>query len=627
MKQSRILYSLLLPLLAVFTAAASGQELLRHADRLEELGGLLSEETPSPRVFALKTPWAADVTPVNVHPEYPRPTMVREEWMNLNGLWNWRDTTRPAGVATGVAMRNDGTILVPFPIESALSRVGRNVERFACSRSFRIPEHWPKGHRVLLHFGAVDWEAVIMVNGRTVGKHQGGYDSFSFDITDFLRPPGTGLNELVVHVYDPTDRGDQPCGKQSVTASGSRYTASSGIWQTVWLEPVPPEYFRSVQCVADVDSATVTVLPLIENPRKSLFIYAEAFDGDKPVAKAYGGSDGPLLMRFPKEAVKTWSPDAPHLFQIRLRLLEGERTVDRVGGYFAFRKVDLARDSEGRARIRLNGKILFQMGVIDQGYWPDGLYTAPGDLAIQTDIKVAKSLGFNVIRKHQKIEPERWYYWCDRIGMLVWQDMPAASNRTPEAKSQFQSELQRLVLLRANHPSIIVWTLFNEGRGQHQTQDYVEMLRDLDPTRLVNAASGWRNDSGLGHLNDHHKFPGPEMPEPDSRRASVLGSFGGFTLVPPEKNLWTPDTWGFQHVSDSETLLKRFDAQHEILQRLILEEGLAGAVFHQLTDVESECNGLASYDRELLKVPPDDFQRINRETILLGSEPAEGGRP
>ncbi len=236
-----------------------------------------------------------------------------------------------------------------------------------------------------------------------------------------------------------------------------------------------------------------------------------------------------MLMRFQPGTVKTWSPDRPHLYQIRLRLIEGEETLDQIGSYFAFRKIDKVRDDKGHERIQLNGKILFQMGVIDQGYWPDGLYTAPGDLAIQTDIKVAKSLGFNVIRKHQKVEPERWYYWCDRIGMLVWQDMPGASNRTPEAKKQFQNELQRLVLQRANHPSIIVWTLFNEGRGQHQTSDYVQMLREIDPTRLVNAASGWRNEPGVGDLNDHHQFPGPEMPpEADPNRVAALGAFGAF---------------------------------------------------------------------------------------------------
>ncbi len=619
-------------LLAAFPISA--QDSILREERFQQLGDsaatqsatAVSADSATPTINFLKTPWSAEVTPAHVHPEYPRPTMTRENWMSLNGLWNWRDTTQPAAVATGVSAATQATILVPFPIESTLSRIGpfiaRHSDRFACSRSFQIPENWPKNHRVLLHFGAVDWEAVVLLNGQLIGKHQGGYDSFSFDITDQLRRNG-GLNELIVHVFDPTDRGDQPCGKQSILTSGNRYSAVSGIWQTVWLEPVPPEHFRSVQYIADADAATLTILPVIAKPRKNLFIYAEAFDGENTMAEAYGGSDGPLLLRFAPETIKQWSPDNPHLYLIRLRILEENVTIDQIGSYFAFRNVDSVRDDKGQMRIRLNGKILFQLGIIDQGYWPDGLYTAPTDVAIQTDIKVAKSLGFNVIRKHQKIEPERWYYWCDRIGMLVWQDMPGAANRTAESKANFRNELQKMVLQRVNHPCIVVWTIFNEGWGQHQTAEYVDMIHELDPTRLVNAASGWNHTAGLGDLNDHHQFPGPEMPTVDPKRASVLGAFGAFTLVPPEKNRWTSNTWGFQHVSDSKTLLRRYGAQHETLRNMIFDEGLAGAMFHQLSDIEGECNGMASYDRELLKVPPDDFYRINRETIRLGSEPSD----
>jgi hypothetical protein len=350
-----------------------------------------------------------------------------------------------------------------------------------------------------------------------------------------------------------------------------------------------------------------------------LTLSVEAFDGEETVAKVYGGSEGTLLMQFDKDTLKSWSPDSPHLYQIRVRLLDKDIQVDQVGSYCAFRKIELGRDKQGFSRIRLNGQTLFQMGVIDQGYWPDGLYTPPSDDAIRMDIRVAKSLGFNVIRKHLKIEPDRWYYWCDRIGMLVWQDMPSGENRTLEAQVQFREELQKMVQLISNHPSIVLWTIFNEGSGQHHTAEYVEMVAKLDPTRLINGAGGWI-DAGVGHLNDAHKFPGPEMPKLNPDRASIIGSFGGFTLVPPEKNLWTSETWGFQHVPDSESLLKRYQSLHKELRQMIQTHGLAGAVFHQLTDTEAECNGLTSYDRVLLKIPPEEFYKINRETIRLGNE-------
>ncbi len=600
----RLVFSTII-VLVLLSGSPKAQELVNPR---EQSGGI----TPgTPRTASLKTPWGKEVTPENVHPEYPRPLMVRDRWINLNGLWEVKEGTRP----TSEPFREK--ILVPFPVESSLSGIGRPMESIVYRRFFTIPDTWPKERRLLLHFGAVDWGATVWVNGKQVGTHLGGYDPFSFEITDFVE--NNGPNELIVAVVDPTNGGEQPRGKQTSTPSGIWFTSVSGIWQTVWLEPVATEYIKSITVTGDVDRGEIAVRAEVSKPRKDLFLVAEFFDGDKSIATVYGGSDGPLLGRIPKDALKLWSPDSPHLYQIRVKLLDKETTVDQIGTYCGLRKIELAPDAEGKIRIRLNNRQLFLLGVLDQGYWPDGLYTAPSDQAIQSDLQVAKSLGFNMIRKHVKVEPQRWYYWADRLGLLVWQEMPSAENRTSESKRQFEEELKRMMQTLSPHPSIVVWTLFNEGWGQHQTAELVEKMMLLDPSRLVNGASGWK-DFGVGQLVDHHKFPGPEAPKSDGKRAPVIGSFGGLTLVPPKANLWTTETWGYQHVADSATLLGRYRTMNDELRRLAKSEGLCGAVFHQLADVESECNGFISYDRVVLKVPPETVQRINRETIDSASE-------
>ncbi|MGL4594631.1 MAG: glycoside hydrolase family 2 protein [Thermoguttaceae bacterium] len=592
------------------------------------------------QTISLLTPWGKEVNAQNVHTDYPRPTMVREEWLNLNGLWEWNEqfgnesclTVSSFGEnpATKIPIVSDAIyknrILVPFPIESHLSGIGNaanrttnSVEQSEYRRFFTIPSNW-RDQRVLLHFGAVDWEATVFINGKLVGTHRGGYDPFSFEVTSFIHPDLNQPNELIVRVTDPTNRGMQMRGKQLITPSGIWYSPVSGIWQTVWLEPVPKSFIRSIRYSTDIHAGTLTLFPEVSfgtsgQPNSSnAFLFVEAFDGDEVIAKGYGGSLGPILLQFSKHKLKAWSPDSPHLYQIRVRLLENDKQVDQVGSYVAFRQVDIIQDEKGHSLIRLNGDPLFQMGVIDSGYWPDGLYTPPSDAAIQSDIQVAKSLGFNVIRKHLKIESERWYYWADRLGILVWQDIPCGDNRTIESQQEFQNDLKRLISARRHHPSIIVWTLFNEGHGQHNNVELVDLMRKWDATRLINNASGW-NDFKLGDLNDAHRFPGPEMPFFDSNRASVIGSFGGITLVPPSSHLWTQETWGFQHVADSESLVRRYRKLHEELRKQIHDEGLSGAIFHQLVDVESECNGLVSYDRMILKVPPEEISQINQETI------------
>jgi beta-galactosidase/beta-glucuronidase len=554
----------------------------------------------------LKTLWGKEITAGNVHQDYPRPMMIRKQWLNLNGQWTIAESSR---------LNQPQHILVPFPIESLLSGLnsGSNSSSFVYQREFTIPADWTKDNRVLLHFGAVDWETTVFVNGKEIGQHRGGYDPFSFDITDYIHRRGTS-NLLTVKVFDPSNKGIQPRGKQSQEPAGTWYSAVSGIWQTVWLEPVPQDYIRSIQIFPDADNGVLMIYPFVSSSRKGLTLTAEVFDGEKPLTTAYGGSGGPLLLKLDKNTLKWWSPDSPNLYQLRIQLLENENPVDQVNSYCAFRTVEIRKDTANRSRIYLNGKPFFLMGITDQGYFPDGLYTAPSDAAMRMDIRIAKSLGFNTLRKLWKIEPQRWYFWCDRLGMLVWQEIPGGDNRTAESQAEFGEEMQRMILTLTNHPSVIVWSVFYEGMGQHKTSEYVDLVRRIDPYRLVNGTSGWR-DTGSGDLNVHHKFPGPEMPADDAPRATVVGSFGGFTLVPPAENRWTSGTWGFQHVSDSDMLLQRYRTAHEQLRKMIKDNGLSGAVFHQLTDVESECNGLTTYDRVLLKVPPEEFYKINRETI------------
>ncbi|MDR3234265.1 MAG: hypothetical protein LBT46_11490 [Planctomycetaceae bacterium] len=571
------------------------------------------------RINPLKTQWTAEVKPDNVHNDYPRPGFVRQDWLNLNGLWEY------AGGANATAnVQFSEKILVPFPPGSVLSGIKESTDRCIYRRTFTLPANWDKNCRILLHFGASDWESTVSVNSKSFGTHRGGFDPFSFDITESVKRDDT--NELTVAVFDPTNRGQQPRGKQSETPSGICYSPVTGIWQTVWLEPVPQNYIKSIKITPDYDTASAIIQADVfvtknDGVKKDYVLSVETFDGETVVAKCFGGTDGKLLLRLDKSAMKAWSPDTPNLYQLTLKLQDNDQIVDQAGSYFAFRKIERVREKSGHSRIWLNGKPLFQLGIIDQGYWPDGFYTAPTDSAIRMDIRVAKSLGFNVIRKYQKVEPERWYFWCDRIGILVWQDMPGGENKTPESQTQFQNELQRMIETLSVHPSIVLWTVFNEGAGQHFPPKYLEFVRQLDSSRLVNLTSGW-TDSKLGDMNVTHKFPNPEKPIPDADRASVVGVYGGLTLIPQAANCWTPDIWGYLHVSDSETLFKRYREMQMMLRKLIAADGLAGAMFHQLTDVESECNGLTSYDRAVLKFPAEAAEavgKLNRETIKQGS--------
>ena len=543
----------------------------------------------------LLTRWAAQVSPTNAHPEYPRPQLVRPDWLNLNGLWDYAVTSLAAAAPTNFT----GQILVPFPIESALSGVRRRLDEHSTlwyQRNFSVPAAW-RDKRVRLHFGAVDWRTQVFINGHEVGQHRGGYDGFTFDITDALN--WSGNEEIRVAVFDPTE-GDQPCGKQSRKPEGIFYTPTSGIWQTVWLEPVPKICINELKLTPDVDAQSLHVRVATASLAGSVRVEIQALVAGKEVSRVAGPANQELTLPVPSPHL--WSPADPFLYDLRVTLEDGGQEVDAVSSYFGMRKISLRKDDAGVTRLALNDQFLFQMGALDQGFWPDGLYTAPTDDALRFDIEYLKRCGFNLARKHVKVEPDRWYYWCDKLGLLVWQDMPSGNNTTPESRMQFETELQRMVAGRFNHPSIIVWVLFNEGWGQYDTERLVTWLKVLDPSRLVDNASGW-TDKRVGDLIDMHSYPGPECPQPESDRASVLGEFGGLGLGLPG-HTWSKQFWGYLPMPDTESLSARYCQLLERVHFLRSSFGLSAAVYTQTTDVETECNGLMTYDRAVSKLDP-----------------------
>ncbi len=528
------------------------------------------------------------------------------------------DATSEALPGLGSPQEESGKrVLVPFPLESPLSGIGQTSEGATYRRTFSVPGEWLSEHRILLHFGAVDWETAVFLDGKLLGLHRGGFDPFSFDITEVLnRESDHGRpHELTVSVFDPTR--EIVRGKQSLQPNNGEYTSVSGIWQTVWLEPVPVHYIKEYSVVADIDRSSLSVRVEVENPLPDGTIEIEAFAGEKSVAKAFGGTTGIILLPIPREHLVLWSPEQPFLYDLKIRLLSKKKELDTVQGYFGMRKIDLAKDPAGKVRIRLNNAFLFQMGVLDPGYWPEGLYTPPSDAAIRSDIEKIKACGFNMIRKHAKVEPQRWYYWCDRLGVLVWQDMPGGENRTPQMQEQFEDELFRIVDSLRNHPSLVVWVLFNEARGQHKTAYYSDKVRQTDPSRLIDSTSGGKDES-CGQLIDIHKFPGPDAPKTDPFRAGVLGDFGGISLVIPEHS-WSSQPWGYQFAIDAADFLRRYGKMTGSLEKLIETHGLSAAVYHQWSDVESEENGITSYDRKILKVPPADVRGFNQK-LILGKE-------
>ncbi len=569
---------------------------------------------------SLTTRWTKSVTSDKPHPEYPRPQFVRDRWQNLNGPWQY--AVRPRDAKQPAVDQFDGQILVPFPIESTLSGVKKSVgenNQLWYRRKFSIPQDW-SGQRVWLHFGAVDWHAIVWVNGKQLGEHRGGYDPFSFDVTDALKAEGE--QELVVRVWDPIDTGTQPRGKQINRPHGIWYTPTTGIWQTVWLEPVPPSSIKSIHIETDVDTKAVTFAVASANAAKHR-LRLTILDGEKTVASHAAAADA-FQHRSARADYKLWSPASPQLYDFKLELLDGDKVVDSVTSYFALRKISLGQDAAGVTRIMLNNQFVFQYGPLDQGFWPDGLYTAPSDEALRYDLEVTKKLGFNMVRKHVKVEPARWYYHCDKLGLLVWQDMPSGdkyigardpdARRTPESTQQFETEWSEIIRDFGHFPCIVMWVPFNEGWGQFDTARIVEFTRKLDPTRLVNSASGW-TDRGVGDVHDIHVYPGPGIPPLSRERAAVLGEFGGLGL-PLEGHTWQgKDNWGYRSFTTREALNDSY-AQLMSRLRLLVGQGLSAAVYTQTTDVEIEVNGIMTYDRALVKLDEDRVMEAHRKLYL-----------
>jgi hypothetical protein len=560
----------------------------------------------------LFTRWARDVSPDRAHPEYPRPQLRRPDWLNLNGLWQFAFAHQ--GEAPPVGKDLPERILVPFPVESALSGVMKRAERLWYRRHFTVPGEWA-GRRLLLHFGAVDWEATVWLNGKQLGSHRGGYDAFILDITDALKP---GAQELIVGVWDPTDAGTQPRGKQVRKPSGIYYTPSTGIWQTVWLEPVPTGSIDGLKVVPDVDGQAVRVGVRGRGDTAGHTVRVVVKEGDKVVAETTGrvGED----LHLPVARPRLWSPETPFLYDLAVELRRGDRVADAVQSYFGMRKIEVGPDEKGVTRVLLNGHFVFQRGPLDQGFWPDGLYTAPTDEALRYDVEMTRKLGFNMARKHVKVEPARWYYWCDRLGLLVWQDMPSGDEgigpgkpdlqRSPQSAREYERELRAMIDGLHNHPCVVAWVVFNEGWGQFDTVPITQWTRRYDPTRLVDCASGW-NDRRVGDVHDIHSYPGPDTPAPEPTRAAVLGEFGGLGLG-VDGHTWARKTWGYEGTRSRADLTRKYERLLGEVWRLKEERGLSVAVYTQLTDVETEANGLLTYDRAVLKVDPERVAAINR---------------
>ncbi|MBQ8838163.1 MAG: beta-galactosidase [Bacteroidales bacterium] len=605
---------------------------------------------------SISSPWAAEVDPSSPHPEYPRPQMVRSEWMNLNGLWDYAVT--PSSSET---FEPEGSILVPFPMESSLSGVGRRLDKGETlwyEREFVIPRKW-KGSPLLLHFGAVDWAAEVYVNGHRVGEHKGGYDPFTFDISPYLNR--SSRQTLRVKVRDATDNGFQPRGKQCIIQSGIWYTPVSGIWQTVWLEPVPESYVTGYYAVSDIAEGTVSFDVKAQTDEGDVIKvalleggvgYSAQKPSQSPVAEGII-EDGRVVLKVPD--MKTWSPDSPYLYGVKVWIEREGQVIDSIDGYTAMRKVSVVNDCTMNhyRRIALNDEALFNFGPLDQGWWPDGLYTAPTDEALKFDILKTKEMGFNMIRKHIKVEPARWYWYCDLYGLMVWQDMPcigdyggdvmpardeevrkANSNRwsgdsmfygtycdiPQEWKDNYYAEWGRIIDALKCFQSIVVWVPFNEAWGQFDTPDVVRFTRQADPTRLINAASGGNFDfsegtDGFGDILDVHHYPCPAMNVFEGRVVNVIGEYGGIGF-PVEGHTWDSDRkWGYGGNRKSlEDVMTLYETYLEMLKAFI-QTGCAAAVYTQTTDVEGEVNGLMTYDRAVIKVDVPRISAANKEVI------------
>ena len=569
----------------------------------------------------IKTPWGEQLNPKNVLPEYPRPIMERHEWKNLNGSWNYA-ITKKGEAAPG---NYQGEILVPFAVESSLSGVGKRInehQELWYQRTFDVPSSW-KGKQILLHFGAVDWKADVWVNDVKVGEHTGGFTPFYFDITSALNK---GNNQLVVKVWDPADRGEQPRGKQVERPEGIWYTPVTGIWQTVWLEPVAAQHIAHLKTTPDIDKKTVKV-EVATNVCSPDKVEVKVFDGKNLVAKGAALNGVPVELTMPED-VKLWSPESPSLYDMEVTLYKDGKAIDQVKSYTALRKFSTHKDKNGITRLQLNNKDYFQFGPLDQGWWPDGLYTAPTDEALVYDLKKIKDFGYNMVRKHVKVEPARWYTYCDQLGLIVWQDMPnggrgpaewqmhkyydgADAIRSAKSEANYRKEWKEIIDYLYSYPSIGVWVPFNEAWGQFKTPEIAAWTKEYDPSRLVNPASGG-NHYTCGDILDLHNYPGPNLYLYDPTRATVLGEYGGIGMA-LKGHLWLADkNWGYVKFNTPEEVTNEYIKYADHLLELI-EKGFSAAVYTQITHVEEEVNGLVTYDRKVIKVDEPKIKAINQK--------------
>lgn len=567
----------------------------------------------------IMSPWAEEINLNKVLDYYPRPQLKRSNWQNLNGLWQYAITAKEQSTIPAVFQ---GNILVPFAIESALSGVGKNVGKDSLLWYKNIVNiSNPQKEKVLLHFGAVDWRCDVFVNNKKIGTHEGGFDPFVFDITSYLNK-GT-KQEIALRVWDPTNDGPQPIGKQINNPHGIWYTPVTGIWQTVWVEKVPATYIASTKQEPDIDKGTLEIMVDVNGAQPGDILSYKVMDGNNIVGEFTNAVNKSFSI--PVKNAKLWSPDLPHLYDLKIALKRKGKVIDEIESYFAMRKISLKKDHKGIQRLALNNNILFQYGPLDQGWWPDGLYTAPTKEALLYDVIKTKDWGFNMIRKHIKVEPAMWYRYCDSIGIMVWQDMPSGDLggnhwdnqpgkisglqldkiRSAESEGYYRKEWEAIMKILHNFPSIVVWVPFNEAWGQFKTKEITEWTMNFDPSRLVNSASGG-NFYNTGHILDLHNYPDPAMPDPNvfggENRALVLGEFGGLGL-PVDGHTWQQkDNWGYQSFKNEEELFNRYKKLMTDLKRLI-PLGLSAAVYTQTTDVEIETNGIMTYDRKKIKMP------------------------
>ncbi|SFU54177.1 Glycosyl hydrolases family 2 [Pustulibacterium marinum] len=581
----------------------------------------------------LKTPWTDQVEKEHPLNEYPRPQLQRDNWTNLNGSWAYAITNIQKEIPTTW----DGEIVVPFPVESYLSGVQKRVTHeqllwYKRNLEFQTAN---ENEKVILHFGAVDYETEVYINGFFVGNHKGGYTAFEMDVTSFLKQ---GANDLVVKVHDPTMEGEQARGKQVKNPGGIYYTPVTGIWKTVWLENVPESYIKSNKITTGIDKSVVSIQTSIVNAKANDQLELKVFLDDKEVTTLSANSFETLEATI--NNAQLWTPDTPTLYTYSLAIIRDHKIVDKVEGYFGMRDIRIAKDDKGVQRLMLNHKPLFQYGPLDQGYWPDGIYTAPTEEALLWDIQQMKAMGFNMVRKHVKVEPERWYYHCDRIGLIVWQDMPSGYNeivpvkdhdhsveatwldehyndleRSFDSENNYRTELKEMMSQLHNYPSICVWVPFNESWGQFKTNEILDYAESLDPSRVIDGPSGWIDRNG-GELHDFHLYGNrlqKEFPLED-HRGLVIGEFGGLGYGVKD-HVFSKEAWSYQGFKNEKQLKKAYQS---LINRIVelKAAGFSAAVYTQLTDVETEINGLITYDRKVIKIAIEDLKELHKVLYL-----------